>query len=231
GGRDGSVFEHRTVASDHRERASQLVRGQVEELGLGPLELRHPVGVLAKASSVRLPLRVATLLGLMPLREVSRDLAESAQATRFVSECGDHHACPKPRAILAHAPALLLVATLALGDLELPLRLAVSDLFFRVEDREVPADDLVGGVALDPLGALVPRHDRARWVEHEDRVVHDTRDEERELIAEHPRLRRGRPPQHQLDLKDSGPAGAKVALATPDRTRDAADQLELFLLV
>src|SRR5437764_277613 len=67
--------------------------------------------------------------------------------------------------------ACFLVPAFALGDLELPVRFAAPGVFGRVEDREMPADDLVGGVALDPLGALVPSDDLARRVQHQDRVI------------------------------------------------------------
>ena len=51
-----------------------------------------------------------------------------------------------------------------------------------VEDAEVAADDLLGGVALDALGAGVPAHDVAARVEHEDRVVLDHFDEQPETL-------------------------------------------------
>ena len=44
------------------------------------------------------------------------------------------------------------------------------------------ADDLVGRVALDPLGPGVPGGDVAVGVEHEDRVVPDALDQEPEAL-------------------------------------------------
>jgi hypothetical protein len=46
----------------------------------------------------------------------------------------------------------------------------------------VAADDLVGVVALDPLGSRVPRGDPALDVEDEDRVVGLGLDEQAQLI-------------------------------------------------
>src|SRR5206468_5742284 len=91
----------------------------------------------------------------------------------FVAHRADHHARPERRAVLAHAPALLREAAFARRDLELPLRLAVRDLLGRVEAREMLADDLGRGVALDALGTGVPARDAAVRIEHEDRVVDD----------------------------------------------------------
>ena len=58
----------------------------------------------------------------------------------------------------------------------------------RVEDPEVLADDLVGDVALDPLGAGVPALDQAGRGEHEDRVVADRLDQEPEPDLAAPQL-------------------------------------------
>jgi len=49
--------------------------------------------------------------------------------------------------------------------------MAARLLLGRVEDTEVPADDLGGGVPLDASGAGVPAHHVPVGIEHEDRVV------------------------------------------------------------
>src|SRR6266568_419766 len=61
----------------------------------------------------------------------------------------------------------------------------------------MPADDLVGVVALDPLRAFVPGHHYACRVEHEDRVVDDAGDEQSKLIAKSLRRHWAHSPQHQ----------------------------------
>jgi hypothetical protein len=54
---------------------------------------------------------------------------------------------------------------------ELPLGIASLDLLGRAEHGEVPADDLLGGLALHALCAPGPLGDAAVGVEHEDGVV------------------------------------------------------------
>ena len=46
----------------------------------------------------------------------------------------------------------------------------------------MPADDLLGRVALDALGARVPARDPALGVEHEDGVVPDALDQQAEAL-------------------------------------------------
>src|SRR3954454_10189637 len=58
----------------------------------------------------------------------------------------------------------------------------------RIEDTEVLTDDLVCGVALDPLSSRVPAHDVAFRREHEDRVVLDRLDEQPEPVLALPEL-------------------------------------------
>ena len=81
------------------------------------------------------------------------------------AERGDHDVGPELRAVLADPPALVLEAAVGGGDGQLAVGQAASTVVLRVEGREVPADDLVGGVALQPLGAGVPGDDVAVGVE------------------------------------------------------------------
>src|SRR4029079_18393501 len=100
------------------------------------------------------------------------------------------------RAVLADAPALLLEPALLRRDPQLVVRVPPGARFVGVEELEVAADDLIGAVALDSLGAWVPRPDPAGHVEHEDRVVAHARDQQAELLelgVGHPPLRRARP--------------------------------------
>ena len=149
------------------------MRCEVQELRFGPLELGHPVGMRAQPGLLPVTGRVARFLLLAALGQVSRDLAEASQPACLVPQRRDGDARPKARAVLAQPPAFFRVVPLALGHLELPVGFPAAGLFGRVEEREVAADDLVRGVALDPLGAFVPGHDPARRIEHEDRVVDD----------------------------------------------------------
>src|SRR5581483_9100373 len=78
---------------------------------------------------------------------------------------------PEARAVLAHAPGLLLEASYARGGLELALALSRSHVLDGIEAREVLADDLVGAPALDLLRAAVPRGHAAFAIERDDGVV------------------------------------------------------------
>src|SRR2546430_1585978 len=127
-GRDGAVLEHRVVPAQNGQRATELVRREVEELGLGPFEVGHPLGMRAQLHSLAVALDVA--LDLLPplLGEVARPLAEAAEGTRLVAPRGDDDAGPESCPALADPPAFLLVSALAPGHLELPARLAVPSL-------------------------------------------------------------------------------------------------------
>src|SRR5439155_1995991 len=72
----------------------------------------------------------------------------------------------------------LLEPAFAQRDREHFLRVLPLAILLRVERAEVAADDLLGGVALEALRALVPAHDPALRVEHEDGVILHALDEE-----------------------------------------------------
>src|SRR6185437_954208 len=78
-------------------------------------------------------------------------------------------------------PVLGLVAAVLARDAERPLGHAGGALLWRIEDREMLADDFVGGVALDTLRAGIPIADIAVAIEHADRVVGDAFDQQSEL--------------------------------------------------
>src|SRR5690606_21241217 len=80
---------------------------------------------------------------------------------------------PEPAPVFAQAPALVLEAPLPARHLQLVVGPALGERFGGIEDGEVLADDLLGRVALDALGTLVPAHDAAVRVEEEDAVVLD----------------------------------------------------------
>src|SRR5690606_39635637 len=102
---------------------------------------------------------------------VAADLGVTHVPALLVAPRGQRHRRPEPAAVLAHAPALVLQAPFRQRDPELLFRPALGDHLRRIEHGEVLADDLVGAVALDLLGAMVPAHHPALGVEHEDRVV------------------------------------------------------------
>ena len=121
-------------------------------------------------------------LGFQPLGNVAGDLGEADDLAVVAADRVDHHMRPESRPVLALPPALLFEAAFGGGDLERLGRLARLAILFGVEPREVLADDLVGPVALDPLGAGVPAGDHPGRVQQVDRVVGDALDQQAELL-------------------------------------------------
>jgi hypothetical protein len=133
-------------------------------------------------------------LGGAPFRQIARDLGESGEVSRVVPHGGDHDVRPKPRAALAHAPALVLDPSVL--D-RLPQQLGGTSplaILRRVERRHRFADDLVARISLDQSGAFIPRHDVAVGIQHEDRVVLNTRDEQaNQLVVRHSSYQKNAP--------------------------------------
>src|SRR5690606_13481659 len=75
------------------------------------------------------------------------------------------------RAVLAHAPSLVLELAFARGGFERAVREALGLVLLGVEFREMLADDLIGRVILDPLCPEIPVGHAPVRVEHEDGVI------------------------------------------------------------
>src|SRR3954454_22320165 len=75
---------------------------------------------------------------------------------------------PEACSVLAPPPVFGCEPAFALGRLERRPGHPRFDVLRRVEARVMLADDLLGGIALDVLGAGVPVGDVALRVEHED---------------------------------------------------------------
>src|SRR4051812_16379182 len=120
------------------------------------------------------------LLRLALLGHVPCDFCEAEQLAFIAVDPVDDDAGPKPRAILAYAPAFPFETAFAARGLEHPLGHARPLVFFGVEFGEVLADDLFGLEALDPLGTRVPAGHDSIGVEHVDGIVEDRLDEQLE---------------------------------------------------
>src|ERR1700730_9282233 len=81
-----------------------------------------------------------------------------------------------------HPPALVLEAALAACDLQLELRKARLDSLFWVKDSERFAEYCIGGIAFNPLGSLVPAHNAALGIEHEEGVILDAPNQQLETL-------------------------------------------------
>ncbi len=75
---------------------------------------------------------------------------------------------------------------------------APGQVIGRVEAAEVRADDLLGGIALDALGARVPAGHAALRIQHEDGVVGDPLDQQPELLLAAAQGLLGRPSLGQV---------------------------------
>src|SRR6266513_2068218 len=117
-------------------------------------------------------------LGLPPFSQVPRDLCETGEFARVITHGGDDDVCPESRAVFAHAPALIFHPPFHLCLTE-QLRWTTALLVFGcVEPCHRLADDFTAIVTLDETSAFVPRHDFTVGIEHENRVVLDTRDQQ-----------------------------------------------------
>ena len=167
----GAVVCSSWAKPDHGvQRGAQLVAHAGQEVVLGPVRGLRDAACLLQ------------LLGdALGLGHVPGDLGEPGETAVLVEASRDHHIGPEAGAVFADPPAELLVGAGTGGFGQLHLGLARLDVLARVERREVPADDLLGSVALDPLGAQVPARDVAVGIETEDGVVAHRPDEVLEL--------------------------------------------------
>src|SRR5579875_2585587 len=92
----------------------------------------------------------------------------------------DNDISPKPACVLANAPAFNLAFAGASCLLQHARGKAGQSILLRIEDGEMAADDLIGGVALDSLSAGVPAGDIALGIEHENGVVGNRFDQKAE---------------------------------------------------
>ncbi len=130
---------------------------------------QQPQLVLAFA---QLPLRLA------PFGQITGDLGETHQLARGIADGVDDHVRPEAAAVLADPPTLPFEATLLERDAQRRGRQIDGAIFIGVELREVLTDDLLGGVALEPLGAGVPAAHHPLGVEHVDGIVADAFDQQ-----------------------------------------------------
>src|SRR5689334_1018478 len=156
------AFQEFQAAQDSREKIVEIVcysTGQLADC-LQLLRLNESGMCLFKS-----------LLRLMLLGNVARDLGEPDKMPRMIVERLNHNASPEPRAILADAPCL---GFMLAGSRCLPEYL-VGDtglLILRtIEPGEMAADRLPRRIAFDPNSPRVPACDAAVGVQHENRVV------------------------------------------------------------
>src|ERR1700732_3149594 len=139
--------------------------------------------ILELAGALRLFLGLQQeLFGPFAFRDVSRDLAEAAQAPRRVTQRGNHHAGPEPRSILAHSPTFFFESPMLRGNLQFIGGLALFDILPGVKAGEVLANDFLRFVAFDSFSPRIPCGNAAFGVEHKNRVAGYLRDEQTESL-------------------------------------------------
>ena len=151
-------------------------------LGLG---LDHALQVLVEGLQAGLRLH---LLG-----DVPGDLGETLELPLGVAQGVDGHVGQEPAAVLAQALPLAPADAFGARFLQGPLRRPVRHLVRGVETGHVPAQDLLGPVALEALGAGVPADHETARIQHEDGVVLD-------------------PFQHQPETRSCSPPGGSRPL-------------------
>src|SRR6478672_931194 len=117
-------------------------------------------------------------LGEPAFGEIASNFRESHVHSGVIAKGGDDDVRPEARSVLADAPSLFLETAFLDRDLELPGGLVARDLLVRIENREMPPDDLVRLVAFHSLRAFVPAQNVTRGVEREDGVVAHPVDEQ-----------------------------------------------------
>ena len=151
--------------------------------GYRTVRIEHVDGVVAHAFHQRAESRFVVAQALFvpaSLGEITRHLRVARQAAVGSVKRRDDHIGPEARPILAHSPAFVLEASITSRDHQLCRRQAAFDGFGGIEHREMFADDLLGLVTLDGLGARIPADDVTHGIEHQQRVVAYRLDEDTE---------------------------------------------------
>ena len=116
------------------------------------------------------------------LAQIASDLCEADQLAGFVTDRIDDDAGPESRPVLADSPALCLEPPFVPGSLESDARNLRLPVLLGVEAREMLTHDLVGGIALESLGAGIPAAYPSFRVEHVNGIVSDALDEQAEPL-------------------------------------------------
>ncbi len=204
--------------------------------------MRDPAGEQAdRFHLLRLEQRFARqfqlVLRFLALADVARDLCKTDRVAGVVVDGVDHHARAKPRAVLANPPALGGKTLRAPRGFQRPLRFARGAVLLFVKGGEMLADDFVGGIALDALGAGVPAGDMALVVKHIDGVIGDALDEQAKLrLAPLERRRAFFDPLFErfIEIAKAAGGGAKLGVDAdafdmrPAAIGNLADHRQLF---
>ena len=112
------------------------------------------------------------------LRQVPGHFGEADQFPVVVAEGSDQYTGPEACSILPDTPTFILDLAFHKGDIPQASWFPRRHIIDRIEDREVPPDDLVGRVAFEALGSRVPAQDLASGIEHDEGVLLDSGNKE-----------------------------------------------------
>ena len=163
-------------------------------VGDPPLRIEHVDGIVADALDQQPEALLALeqrLIGQVPVGDVLGDLGEADQLSVRIADRIDDDMGAEALAVLAHAPALALELALFCRRLQDMGREARSAVLFGKEAREIPADDLLGLIALEPLRARIPGGDIAGRVQHVDGIIRDGADQQLKARIEAVDVERG----------------------------------------
>lgn len=154
-----------------------------DDVALGIQQIDRVVGDALDKEPEQLLSMPQFLLGLFTLRQVAGDLAETDQLAGRIPNRVDHDVRPELAAVLADSPALAFEPTFSFRgckDFGWQIGLAVLR---GVEPAEVLTKNFLGGIAFEALrtGACSAR-DMALGIEHVDRLIGDTLDEQAEAL-------------------------------------------------
>jgi hypothetical protein len=107
----------------------------------------------------------------MACGDVSSDFGKADEVTRGLADWVDHDMRPNARSVLPNPPALLLKAAFSLSRLKRAGWETCGAILFGVEPGEMLAEDLLLGVALEPLSPAFQLLTTPMRVEHVDRVI------------------------------------------------------------
>src|ERR1700722_9716536 len=117
------------------------------------------------------------------LRHVTSDFREADELTVFIQDWINNDAGPELGSVFADPPSFLVKSPGTSCGGECLRRLAGSPVLGRKEQREMPAENILGGVAFCPLSPCIPSdHDTVR-IETVDRIVGDCLDKQAELTV------------------------------------------------
>src|SRR4051812_31987976 len=162
------------------------------------------------------------------LGQVPRDLRKADEFAVWVAQRCNDHVRPEPGTVLPQAPAFVFEAARLYRLGEFAFGQLPRERFRRVEDREVPSDDLVGMKSLEALGTGVPCLNVAIDVEQEDGVVPDGLDQKAETLLPLREMRGmdrvGRRHQNTLAQERYRPNGRATWCPHPVRTARAESE-------